>query len=41
MIITIILLSILVMILGYTTYNLLRKNEKQRRYPRRLSRLFR
>ena len=29
MIITIILLSILVMILGYTTYNLLRKNEKQ------------
>ena len=29
MIITIILLSILVVTLGFTTYNLLRKNEKQ------------
>jgi len=29
MIITIIILSVVVVILGYTTYNLLRKNEKQ------------
>ena len=29
MILTIVLLSILVVILGFTTYNLLRKNEKQ------------
>ena len=29
MIITIIILSVIVVILGYTTYNLLRKNEKQ------------
>ena len=29
MIITIVILSILVVTLGYTTYNLLRKNEKQ------------
>ena len=29
MIIAIIILSILVVVLGYTTYNLLRKNEKQ------------
>ena len=29
MIITIVILSILVVILGYTTFNLLRKNEKQ------------
>ena len=29
MIITIIILSILVVTLGYTTYNLLRKNEQQ------------
>lgn len=29
MIITIVILSVLVVTLGYTTYNLLRKNEKQ------------
>ena len=29
MILTIIILSILVVVLGYTTFNLLRKNEKQ------------
>jgi hypothetical protein len=29
MIITIVILSVLVIALGYTTYNLLRKNEKQ------------
>jgi len=29
MILTIIILSVLVVILGYTTFNLLRKNEKQ------------
>jgi len=29
MILTIVLLSILVVTLGFTTYNLLRKNEKQ------------
>jgi hypothetical protein len=29
MIITIIILSVLVVVLGYTTFNLLRKNEKQ------------
>jgi len=29
MIVTIVILSILVVILGYTTFNLLRKNEKQ------------
>ena len=29
MIITIVILSLLVVILGYTTFNLLRKNEKQ------------
>lgn len=29
MIVTIIILSVLVVVLGYTTYNLLRKNERQ------------
>ena len=29
MIISIIILSVIVVVLGYTTYNLLRKNEKQ------------
>ena len=35
--VTIAILSILVLVLGYTTFNLLKKNERDRRYSIRIS----